>query len=392
MSSEETSVYVALTGSSGYAVAAGRAVRAMAAVGNAPVVDYVTFVDGPLGRGWHPDQAAVVRRRTGAASTAIIHTPVDHVAMASTGLVRGRVVCHTVWETDLIPANWLDVLGTLGTSDHQSAHSRIDGLIVPTQWNAETLHEAGVTQPIHVVPHATEDRWNDLEPDLLERLLPNQVSDTDFVFTTVGVWQARKGLPNTLDAYLRAFSADDPVVLVVKTEPTVPTWDPTYRPGVSANTWWRLTERLRAARRSASKPPRVVLVVDDWTDMQMAALAARTNAYLSLPHAEGWGLGLFDCAVRGVPVITTRYGGPLEYLGPEYPGLVESTLIPALVNQVGEVVGRWADPSVEHASQLLRSVFEHRESWDLAAALTASRLRNECSPDRVGSLLSAASA
>ena len=50
----------------------------------------------------------------------------------------------TVWETARPPLHWPALLDTL------------DAPIVPTEWNRRVFSEAGVSVPIHVLPHASE--------------------------------------------------------------------------------------------------------------------------------------------------------------------------------------------------------------------------------------------
>ena len=48
----------------------------------------------------------------------------------------------------------------------------------------------------------------------------------------------------------------------------------------------------------------------------------------SVTRGEGWGLGPFDAATLGKPVIITGWGGHLDFLGADYPGLIAYTMAP----------------------------------------------------------------
>jgi glycosyltransferase involved in cell wall biosynthesis len=118
--------------------------------------------------------------------------------------------------------------------------------------------------------------------------------------------------------------------------------------------------------------------------------------YISLCRSEGWGLGAFNAAALGKPVIMTGFGGQLDYLLPEYAYLVDYTLVP-----VEDSNGRpsyckdqrWAEPSLSHASILMRHVFENREAakerGQRLASYILATFDNKRTIDRLINLLNA---
>jgi len=90
-----------------------------------------------------------------------------------------------------------------------------------------------------------------------------------------------------------------------------------------------------------------------------------------LSRGEGWGLGAFDAAAHGRPVIVTGWSAAREFLPADYPYFVDYDLVPTLADEPddwwqprdGE---HWAKARIPHATALLRHVFEHRDearSW-----------------------------
>ena len=121
-----------------------------------------------------------------------------------------RVLGYTVWEIERLPNHWPAIL------------NRLDGVIVPCQWNVEVFRRSGVVVPIHVVPHLPqfETRPGGPTPDVARLQARNRTlaaSAGRFVFYTVGYWSNRKAPYLAIEAYLRAFRARDPVLMVVKT-------------------------------------------------------------------------------------------------------------------------------------------------------------------------------
>ena len=95
-------------------------------------------------------------------------------------------------------------------------------------------------------------------------------------------------------------------------------------------------------------------------------LHTESDCFLLLSHGEGWGLGAFDAAASGNPVIVTGWGGTLEFLPECYPYVVEYDLLPTTTAEPDAwweplPVERWANARIDHAVELLRRVFEHRD-------------------------------
>jgi glycosyltransferase involved in cell wall biosynthesis len=375
--------YVGHDGSSGYGVVAHRAVRAMRSAGQH--VTWQALHGGPDAAGWwrwwvgEPVHSAHLEADNlgGPCEVLIGHSPPDHASYYRRLYQPDRYVCHTVWETDRIPPSWVPLLnGSAG---------RVDAVVVPTDWNAATFREGGVETPIHVVPHiAAPAELRSADADL-----GLDLDDDDFVFYMLSVWSPRKNIDLAVEAFLRAFTASDPVVLVIKAEARVQQRLDRPPPAPNAResfTWWHLLQKVREARR----PPRIVLATEWWPAERVAALHRRGDCYFALPHSEGWGLGAFDAVTLAKPVITTGWGGPLAYLGDDYPGLVSGRLVETTALGADRAAN-WFEPDVDHAVELLQDIFRDRGDRNRAARnALAERVTRECSPERVASLLAAA--
>lgn len=276
----------------------------------------------------------------------------------------------TVWETDRLLDGGLDDLRYL------------DGLIVPCRWNAEVFREAGIGCPIHVAPHIVDA--SHLVPGELH--LPG-VAEGDFVFYSIGEWKDRKGMDLTVAAFCRAFTRRDPVVLVVKTGSTN---ERRRRRGW----WWHHVGRwietpaweVDRIRRRHPEAPRVVLLTRDLSETEMGALHSRAECYVSLTRAEGWGLGAYEAAFAGRPVIMTGHGGQLDFLPAHLASLVEFRLVPAAPTgelDQGYRGHLWAEPDLEHAVQLMRDAFERREDARERGRMLQAFVRANFEPDRI---------
>ena len=92
------------------------------------------------------------------------------------------------------------------------------------------------------------------------------------------------------------------------------------------------------------------------------AMHSWCDCYLSLHKGEGYGLVLNEAYNYGNPVVTTGYGGHLDFFTPDYTYLVDYTL--ENINDNMETFNRWynsnqkwAIPDKEHAKKLITDVY-----------------------------------
>jgi glycosyltransferase involved in cell wall biosynthesis len=131
----------------------------------------------------------------------------------------------------------------------------------------------------------------------------------------------------------------------------------------------------------------VKLITHALTNAEMAAMHRQGDCFLSLCRGEGWGLGAFDAAAYGNPVVITGFGGHLDYLGGS-PNLVDFELVP--VDDPGGFPTyapqqRWAEPDVEHGAALLRQIATHPERAKALAASIAEDIRRQYRPAAIAS-------
>ena len=118
-----------------------------------------------------------------------------------------------------------------------------------------------------------------------------------------------------------------------------------------------------------------------WPDTTARAWIDRLHqlgdTYVSLTRAEGWGMGAFDAAALGRPVLMTGWSGHLDFLGRDHPGLIGGALAP--IDWPGTSYGpdhRWAVADVADARSKMRYRFVHRGQPDPHARLLGERIAN----------------
>jgi len=370
MDGEAALRYVAQDAPSGYGDAADRLVRALRASGVR--VEYrgwrglIEDADPPGLRPFSRDPLPDERAQPGAPTVAhLVPEHYVHVLDATADLPGGvgPLIAHTVWETDRLPKHWPPLF------------DQVQRVIVPTEWNRATFVSSGVTTPVVVVPHVVCD------PVPGDGGVPLGLPADVVVFYTISRWDQRKDPAAVINAFLDAFTADDPVALVVKTTP-LPQFPVMGKWGRESTLLG--TTMLEVARlvRAHPRPPLVQVEIEDWSPARIAGLHSRGDCFVSLSHAEGWNVGAFDAAAHGNPVVLTGWGGPLAWLDSSTAYLVEHDVVPVqhFEAQSYSPDQHWAEPRREHAVELMREV-----ARDLGAARRrAASLRAQVLHDYAG--------
>ncbi len=281
-----------------------------------------------------------------------------------------RPYCYLAWEVDKVPPAWLESI------------NRFHKVFVPSFFNREAFIAGGITAPVEIIPHVARE-FMPANSAGAEIPLAVNIPEDDFLFYTIGAWTTRKNLCNTVRAYLDAFTADDPVCLLIKTEPVNQIERYRWRKSTDNDqappqlgTAWAVARLLSSYPRAA----RIHLVNERLDQAQIDALHKRGSCFISLAHSEGWGLGAFDAAACGNPVIITGWGGQIDYLGKDYPWLVDYKLHPTDQYDDDGYFHRgpdvhWAEPDREQATALMRHFFAGGASVERVAKAVQARTK-----------------
>jgi glycosyltransferase involved in cell wall biosynthesis len=191
---------------------------------------------------------------------------------------------------------------------------------------------------------------------------------------------ARKHPFGTIEAFRRAFagmaSADKPL-LVVKTHFLAHDAD------------------AGAARALADAVSGVggVLIDAHLPRQRMTDLLAACDVFVSLHRAEGFGLHIAEAMALGRPVIATGYSGNMDYMTPanSYPAACALRAITEADHAHQPYLaglyppgGTWAEPDLDHAAALMRSVYADRTSARRIGAQAALDMARDYSPLAAG--------
>jgi glycosyltransferase involved in cell wall biosynthesis len=194
-----------------------------------------------------------------------------------------------------------------------------------------------------------------------------------FLFTfDMASLMARKNPLAAVAAFRRAFRRDEPADLVVKVA----------RGSESPADLAELT--------AACEANGVRLIDELMPRTDLLALMTACDCYVSLHRSEGLGLGMAETMLLGKPVIATAYSGNLDFMTPETGYLVEyeRVSIPESVTQYPRG-SHWAEPSVEHAAELMRRVYDRQDESRAVGERARAAVAELMSPEAFGRRMAA---
>jgi len=282
---------------------------------------------------------------------AIFHNTPDGIHIAKARRRYDRIILNTVWETSRVPRRWLPGI------------NRFDAVCVPSEHNKAALRRSGVKVPIYVVPHGIDTRAYSPR----NRKLPIGHKPGAFVFVSVFGFQHRKNPEGLLRAYWEAFSAEDNVLLVIKTygcrpRDTGPVLERKIR---------RYKEQLGLAHKKTAP---ILLITGFISSERMKSIYASGHAFVLPTRGEGVGLPFLESLASGTPVIATGWGGQMDFLNDRNAFFVDYRLREpgesmrskyALGRKYASLFAnqgqRWAEPSLTSLKRQMRYAYEHPE-------------------------------
>jgi hypothetical protein len=249
-------------------------------------------------------------------------------------LPDAKNIGYTVFEADKIPANWVGQC------------NQMDALWVTSEWAKGVFASSGVQVPISVVGvHAIETAPTAPEAGLF-RLL------------SIFQWSTRKNPVNLIGAYCAAFDGHTDTVLTLKVHRGT---DPKQNAAFVRNAVNYCLARGKPRRAM----PRIEIATEFCSSRQIQQLHAESHAYVSLAHAEGWGLPAWEATLAGKPVIHTGWSAPNEFVHEQ--GQVKYNLSPVYGMDdfvpFYDIGMNWAEPHLDDAIAKLRDVYGNYSAW-----------------------------
>lgn len=251
------------------------------------------------------------------------------------------IIGYCTWETNKLSPDWVNCI-----------NQSVNEVWVPSKYNQETFLNSGVERTIRVVPHIFlyKPLPNRENIKLTDNSNGNVLANDKYTFYSIGELNSRKNIMGLLDAFCTTFSSADNVRLILKVH---------YKDYTELNKL-KCKNMIMEKLMSFSNCPEVICLFDSMTSDQILSIHSIGDCYITLTKSEGFGLTIHDAFNYGKKIIVTGYGGQLDFLGINHPGLVGY--------KIGEVDGMesknygsdqvWAHPDLDHAKQLMKEMYD----------------------------------
>jgi len=237
---------------------------------------------------------------------------------------RLNLLHHYAWEESGFPAEWVN-----------NFNEHLQGVTCLSTHVEKVLIDHGVNVPLSTSGCGV-DHWERIQPDA-----DFQVQARSFRFLHVSSCFPRKGADILLDAYGQVFRDSDDVSLIIKTFP---------------NRHNLIHEWLAKRRKNNPEFPHVIIIETNLTDGQLKSLYQQCHAMVGPSRGEGFCLPFAEAMLSGLPVITTNWGGQLDFCNENTAWLVDYEFVQAqthfnLFNSL------WAKPDVKDLAEKMREVY-----------------------------------
>jgi glycosyltransferase involved in cell wall biosynthesis len=283
-------------------------------------------------------------------------------------------------ETTVCSAPWIEGINRMDLVLVPSKHSK--DVFINTQYekrdnrNNTLIEVIKVVKPIEILFEGCnnliykpieKNEFN--EKDLFEDIksIPEK-----FAFLFVGHWlhgefgEDRKNVSLLLKAFYETFkNRPNPPALILKTSLA----------GSSYMDRREIQKRIDTIRKTVNSKniPNVYVLHGEFSDLEMNELYnhPKVKAMISLTKGEGFGRPLLEFSFVNKPIIASGWSGHLDFLNPEFTGLIPGELKPIHPSAQSKDMlienSQWFSPNLGNVGLLLKDVLDNYDNWKVKA-------------------------
>jgi len=206
------------------------------------------------------------------------------------------------------------------------------------------------------------------------KLVPDKekfgLKKSDYVFLFIFDFQSvfeRKNPLGLIEAFKKSFEKNENVKLVIKC--------------INGS---QFTDQYKKLIQ-ACEEQNIKLFEEHFEKDELLSLLASCDCYVSLHRSEGFGLTIAEAMLAKKPIIATEYGGNTDFMNSTNSYPVKYKLI-KLEKDFGpyEKGNVWAEPDIEHASSLMKSVFENQKMAEEKGIEASNYIKNKMNYNVMG--------
>ena len=253
---------------------------------------------------------------------------------------------YTLLEVDRIPTTWVKQL------------NQMDDVWATSNFCKEAFENSGVEKKVKVIPGGVDMKlFNSFMPSI-----PELKSTGTWKMFFVGKLETRKNIEGLCFAWQKANLPVDKTELFLMID----------NPFVNINPFeflWKI---------GAPKNIKLINRVPDYK--LMPRLFTSMDAFITLSRGEGIGLPVLEAQACGLPSIVHNATGLKDYVSKDDTYLVETQEMVQADDPVfgfNFKQGKWAEPDINQAAELIRYVYEHKEEAEKQAQKAQKRVSKE---------------
>jgi hypothetical protein len=241
---------------------------------------------------------------------------------------------YSVWETTRIPEDWISSL------------NKLDDVWTVSKFCKKAFEDSGVEKDVKIVHEGVDTSIFNKYVDKIPR---RPEDESKFLFLSIFKWEKRKSPDILIEAFSEEFENEKDVLLLLQCyNPFLQEFNP-FEAIMNMN--------VKVAKKLQILPP-----LQKRTEL--ARLYRTVDCFVLPTKGESWGLPAIESLACGVPVITTNWGGTMEFMKSDYGWLIDVDHMempddgmffkPYKDNE-------WAVPSKKNLREHMRYAYEHRE-------------------------------
>jgi autotransporter strand-loop-strand O-heptosyltransferase len=275
----------------------------------------------------------------------------------------GPKIAYNVWESTRQPENFFNQL------------LKFDEIWVPSEWQREcTIEQGADPDKVKVVPEGVD--VHTFYPETVEPL--EEYRDGRFKFLLMGRWDYRKSTKEIIETFLKTFSPEEPVDLVVSIDNM---W------GEEMDGFKTTEERLQ---NYGLTDPRIKIIHFPSREDYIKYLKTG-HVFVSCARSEGWNLPLIEAMACGTPSIYSECCAQMEFAKGK--GLPVKIVGEKAANEnnygrytMSDLPGNYYEPDFEDLSRVMRDAYENYEQHRGHSIVESVELRNKFSWEVIAKL------
>ena len=266
-------------------------------------------------------------------------------------------------ESTIVPGEWVEGMNRMDLNIVSSNHSK-QSFLNSIYQNSQTKQEVKIEKPIEVVFEGAN--LETYLPDSSPCLIDFDIKES-FAYLFVGHWlqgelgEDRKNVGLLVKAFYETFkNKRNKPALILKTS--------------GANNSYldrdNILKKINSIKNTCNTTdlPNIYLLHGDFTDEEINSLYnhSKVKAMISLTKGEGFGRPLLEFSLTKKPIITTNWGGHIDFLNPEFTTLLNGELKNVHSSAANNMIlkeSQWFSPNHGQIGHALKDVFENYKKY-----------------------------